>query len=147
MQSPQPHPRRQRRAESGATMIELLVSVLIFTFGMLGLIGMQTKTLGYSQMSLYRSQATALTDDIFDRMRADRGNAKKGDWNTPLTQKAADISGASVALTDLADWKQQVEALLPAGVASVSVVAGVVTVEIKWDERGQTTPFQTISAL
>ncbi|MDH5541144.1 MAG: type IV pilus modification protein PilV, partial [Rhizobacter sp.] len=74
-----PQPTRQafpqaRRAQRGASMIELLVSILIFAFGMLGLVGLQNRTLGYGQISLYRSQATALTDDILDRMRTDRAN-------------------------------------------------------------------------
>jgi type IV pilus assembly protein PilV len=140
--------RRPKGRQAGATMIELLVSLLIFAFGMLGLVGLQNKTLGFAQMSLYRSQAAALSDDILDRMRADRANAKSGNWNSALTETSADISGSSVAKTDLKDWKKQVEDLLGGqGKASVSVNAGVVTVEIQWDERGTTTPFTTVSGL
>jgi type IV pilus assembly protein PilV len=139
------------RYQLGASMIELLVSLLIFAFGMLGLVGMQNKTLGYSQISLYRSQATALSDDILDRMRADRANAKNGDWTTGLTDAAAGISGTAIANTDLKEWKTQVEALLPSGQASIEIgagaTAGVVTVTIQWDERGTTTTFQTMSSL
>lgn len=129
-------------------MIELLVSLLIFAFGMLGLVGLQNRTLGYGQVSLYRSQATALTDDILDRMRADRGNAKAGNWNTVLGDAAASISGTSIAQTDLKDWKGQVESLLPSGQAAVQVNAGVVTIDIQWNERGATqTGWTTKSAL
>ena len=71
-------PLRQR----GASMIELLVALVIFAFGMLGLAGLQTRTMEFSQSSLYRSQATALTDDVLDRMRADRANAANGLWDT-----------------------------------------------------------------
>lgn len=130
-------------------MIEFLVSVLIFAFGMLGLIGMQTKTLGYSQSSLYRSQATALADDVLDRMRADRSNARLGSWDTPIGERAASVSGSSLSKTDLADWKGQVERLLPSGKASVGFAAatGVVSVSIEWSERGQPVAFPTNSAL
>ncbi len=141
----------RRRDQLGASMIELLVSLLIFAFGMLGLVGMQNKTLAYSQISLYRSQATALSDDILDRMRADRANAKSGDWTTGLTDAAAGISGTAIADTDMKEWKTQVEALLPSGQASVTIGtglnAGVVTISIQWDERGTTTTFQTMSSL
>ncbi len=119
-------------------MIELLVSLLIFAFGMLGLVGLQNRTLGYGQVSLYRSQATALADDILDRMRVDPVNAKAGNWATASTELASAVSGSSVAKTDIKEWKQQVEALLPTGRASIAVNAGEVTIDIQWDERGST---------
>ena len=148
LHKPRPcHTPPARRQQAGASMIELLVSVLIFAFGMLGLVGLQNKTLGYGQISLLRSQATALSDDILDRMRADRANAKLGNWNTGLTDASTGISGSTIAATDLKDWKDQVEKLLPSGQASIAVNAGVVTITIRWDERGATTPFQTISGL
>jgi type IV pilus assembly protein PilV len=148
-----------RPAQRGASMIELLVSLLIFAFGMLGLVGMQNKTLAYSQLSLYRSQATALSDDILDRMRADRARARNGDWSTGLGDAAASITGTSIARTDLKDWKTQVEALLPSGQASIVIGTGAdvgkVTIKLQWYERvgdspggaGQTSEFETITTL
>ena len=107
------HPQRQR----GISMVELLVSLLIFSFGMLGLAGLQTRTLSFNQSSLYRSQATALGDDILDRMRADRQNAVANPslWETALTTNAAGVTGTELYKTDLKLWKQSVEALLPNG--------------------------------
>jgi type IV pilus assembly protein PilV len=148
----------RRPRQHGASMIELLVSLLIFAFGMLGLVGMQNKTVAYSQLSLYRSQATALSDDILDRMRADRARAKNGDWSTGLNDAAASISGTTIAKTDLKEWKTLVEALLPSGQASITIGvgadAGKVTVKLQWYERfgdepdaGKTREFQTISML
>lgn len=128
-------------------MIELLVSVLIFAFGMLGLIGTMNKTLGYSQVSLFRSQATALSDDILDRMRTDPAHARNGDWSNEFDDPAASFTGTTIAQTDLKDWKSQVEALLPSGQASIAVNSGIVTVTIQWSERGTSTPFQTVSSL
>ena len=119
-------------------MIELLVSVLIFAFGMLGLIGLMTKTLGFSQVSLYRSQAVALSDDVLDRMRADPAKARNGDWTNTIDDAAASFGGSSIAQTELKEWKGQVEALLPDGKASIDVDAGKVTVTIQWVERGTT---------
>ena len=129
-------------------MIELLISLLIFAFGMLGLVGLQNKALGYGQMSLFRSQAAALSDDIFDRMRADRANAKKGDWGTVAAEQAADITGTTIARTDLKDWKSSIEQLLPSGQAQVVTDSDHITVSISWAERdGVRTTFTTVSAL
>ena len=129
------HPASPRRSQQGVSMIELLVAFLIFSFGMLGIAGLQTKTLAFGQSSLYRSQATALTDDILDRMRADRAHANGGDWNSPLGDKSVDITGAAVAKWDLSDWKKQVETLLPDGQASIEVTTGVVTIIVQWNEH------------
>lgn len=127
--------------QRGVSMIELLVSLLIFTFGMLGLAGLQTRTLTFNQSSLFRSQATALTDDILDRMRADRLNALAGRWDTPLTTASSAVTGTLIYQADLKDWKAQVEALLPSAQASVvtnttagSADLGTVTVVIEWDD-------------
>jgi len=133
-----PSSRPRGKAQTGVSMLELLVSLLIFSFGMLGLAGLEIRTLSMSQSSLYRSQATALADDILDRMRADRANALAGNWNTALATTASSVTGSALYQTDLKDWKTTVEALLPAGQASVDVTANIVTVTLQWDDtRGR----------
>jgi type IV pilus assembly protein PilV len=130
--------RASKRRQSGVSMIELLVSMVIFAFGMLGLVGLQTKTLAYGQSGLYRSQATALTDDILDRMRTDRANAKAGVvWITDFANLSSSFTGTTIAQTDLKEWKQQVEALLPAGAAKIeadTVNPGYFIITIRWNE-------------
>jgi type IV pilus assembly protein PilV len=149
---PQHSARSARRAHTrqrGASMIELLVSVLIFAFGMLGLVGLQNRTLGFGQMSLYRSQAAALSDDILDRMRADRALAKAGNWDTTFATNHTTYSGTTVAQLDLREWKAQVETLLPSGVAQIERDGSKVTITIRWNERDSAanTEFKTVSAL
>jgi type IV pilus assembly protein PilV len=129
------------RRQSGFTMIELLVSFLIFAFGMLGLAGLQVATIQYGQSSMLRTQATALTDDVLDRMRVDSASAKAGDWNTALEDTVESLSeGTTIHEVDLKDWKTAVEELLPSGRASITVNNGLVTVIIEWDDhRGDET--------
>jgi type IV pilus assembly protein PilV len=132
---PTRHFHTQRRGQRGFSMLEVLVGLVIFAFGMLGLAGLQTRTLAFSQTSLYRSQATALTDDILDRMRADRANANNGNWNTAFTDVSSTITGTLLYQTDLKDWKQQVETLLPSGAASIEQEAGgIMKITVQWDE-------------
>lgn len=140
---PLPH----RRNQAGVTMIELLVSILIFAFGMLGLVGLQNKTLGYSQISLFRSQAAALSDDILDRMRADRANAKAGSWATEMTDVWSDYTGTTVAEKDLRSWKRAVADLLPSGQAQIVNDTNRITITIQWTERGTTSSFKTVTIL
>ena len=121
-------------------MVELLVSLLIFTFGMLGLAGLQTRTLTFNQSSLFRSQASALTDDILDRMRADRNNATLRQWDVAIGTLSSAMPNATFSQIDAKDWMAQVEALLPSGHASIfteaaaGADAGVVTITIQWDD-------------
>lgn len=125
--------------QAGFGMIEVLVAMIILAFGILGLLGLQTKAMTLNQSSLQRSQATALTDDILDRLRTDKINARAGRWNTALTATAASITGTNLYETDLRDWKLQVEAQLePAGAASVNVNGNTVTIVIQWaDTHGR----------
>jgi type IV pilus assembly protein PilV len=129
-------PSRQR----GVSMLELLVSLLIFTFGMLGLAGLQTRTLTFNQSSLFRSQATALTDDVLDRMRSDRKKALSQLWDTAITAKTATMPNTTFPEKEMKDWKAQVEGLLPSGRASVVTNTaagtdfGTVTITIEWDD-------------
>jgi type IV pilus assembly protein PilV len=133
--------RRQARRQTGVSMVEFLVALVIFAFGMLGLIGLQTRTLSYSQSGLYRSQATALADDVLDRMRVDRANAKAGTWNTALADAASSFSGRGLTDTERKDWKTQIEALLPSGqgqIAADTTDATVLVITISWDDsRGR----------
>lgn len=138
---------QSRRRVMGFTLIEVLVALIIFSLGMLGLAGLHIRMLSYGQSSLMRSQAAALTSDILDRMRVDRTNARRGDWDTTLTELAASIGSTATipAEYDLKDWKDEVELLLPEGQASIAVAADAsdnvtVTIVIRWkDTRGSDT--------
>ena len=138
-------PARQR----GVSMLELLVSLLIFTFGMLGLAGLQTRTLTFNQSSLFRSQAAALTDDVLDRLRSDRKKALSALWDTAIGTSTASMPVSTFAEIDVKDWKAQVESLLPSGQASIvtttaaGVDYGTVTITIQWDDSRGTEAAQT----
>jgi type IV pilus assembly protein PilV len=133
--------RSRPRSQQGFGLIEVLVAVLILAFGMLGLLGLQTRSLALNQSSMYRSQATTLTDDILDRMRTDRANARAGLWNTAIGSASGSITGTNLYRTDLRDWKQQVETQLPSGSASITVDTNRVVIILQWDDtRGREDP-------
>lgn len=141
------------RSQAGATMIEVLVSFVILAFGVMGIAGLQTKAMALNQASLMRSQASALTDDIIDRLRADRVNAMAGRWDSSGTQTASSYASTGpIYTTDMGDWKREVENLLPEGRALVTVdtATGLVTVRISWNDSRRTddnTVFVTVSRL
>jgi len=59
----------------GATLLEVLVSLLIATFGLLGLAGMQAIAHQSSLESYQRAQALVLLYDMVDRINANRNSA------------------------------------------------------------------------
>jgi len=64
-----------RSAQLGVTMLEVLVSLVILVFGLLGLIGMQAHTQVATFESYQRGQALILVQDMADRVSTNRGAA------------------------------------------------------------------------
>lgn len=58
--------------QRGSTMIEVLVSILIMTFGVLGLAGLQAKAQKSEMESYQRQQALILLEDMANRMAANK---------------------------------------------------------------------------
>jgi type IV pilus assembly protein PilV len=64
------------KAEGGFFLIEALIALLIFTLGILGMIGMGATAVGAQSDARYRSDAAALADEIAGhiQLNADRSN-------------------------------------------------------------------------
>lgn len=58
------------RKNRGFSLIEVLVSVVVMSVGILGVTGLQMISLQQNRSSLLRAEATQLANDILDRMRA-----------------------------------------------------------------------------
>lgn len=137
-----------RRGQSGMTLIEVLIAVLVLSVGLLGLAAMQTVSLRQNQSAAVRSQATLLAYEITDRMRANRQAALDGDYN--LAIGAATPTPSDIPTTDLADWRNELELRLPAGTGSVEVDDEIATIVVQWDDsRGAEAPmtFQYMTRL
>ncbi len=128
----------------GFSLIEVLVSVVILSFALLGTAALTANSLKNTNTSYYRSQATVLADDILDRMRANIVQARGGQYNI-------DVTGALVAANntmehfDCQEWTDTLAASLPDGKGTVNVAAGVATIVVTWDGGADT--FTTISQL
>lgn len=55
---------------SGFSMIEVLVSLLIIVIGVLGMVGLQSKAIPYTQDSVQRNTAIMLADDLLELIRS-----------------------------------------------------------------------------
>ncbi len=141
------HPVIGPHAERGVGLIEVLISLLVLSVGMLGLAGLQMWSLKNNQGAMERSLAVVETHSIVDAMRADRANAMAGRFNDGATR-----DGTSFASQSLATWQDNlVRTLGPSATGAIScatsgVDAGVCTIRVTWTDTrsaGSTTDRQT----
>jgi len=99
---------RITKSQSGVVLIEALLGILIFSIGILALIGMQATAIRNTADARYRSEASFLATEVIGRMWLDIGNignfdkdsgafAPRDDWETKVlkTLPGVDIAGAT----------------------------------------------------
>ena len=144
----------QRRAQAGVGLIEVLISVLVLSIGMLGLAGLQTWSLRNNQGAMERSMAVVQTHSIVDAMRADRDNAIAGGFNVNIDNPTV-ATGDTFATRSLTQWQRTLVGALGAGASGGISCAntGVCTIRVRWsDQRSvgspterQSTPQQEVT--
>ncbi|GMQ95631.1 MAG: hypothetical protein BMS9Abin14_079 [Gammaproteobacteria bacterium] len=136
------HRQFNARMASGFGMVEVLVSLVVLSIGLLSIAGLQLVSIRSIHSSFVRGQAVLSAYDIADRMRANRlavvdinGNAV-GFYNSAdtATYQAAANNGCTEGVTpanvcttaqttahDLFEWTQSLAALLPGGQGAVCI--------------------------
>lgn len=116
------HPSRTNSA--GFAMLEVLIAILVVSFGLLGLAGLQAVGLRNNHSAYMRSIATQEAYDIADRMRANKAGADAGSYSTWLNSTTiptdpncitSGCSTANMAKYDAFQWKTNLASLLPGG--------------------------------
>lgn len=120
------------RAQAGIGMIEILVSIIILSIGLLGLAGLQTASLTHNHSAGFRSTATVMAYSILDSMRANRVEAGAGNYNHSLGDSIP--SGDTLSGQDVGNWLNELALRLPEGSGSINVDGNKVTVLIQWDD-------------
>jgi type IV pilus assembly protein PilV len=139
------------RSQSGFTMLEVLISMVIIAFGLLGVAGLQVFALKNNQSATFRSTATMLAADMADRIKANVGGAIDGAYNAPsLAAYGTAVAGcagagcttAELAQNDLFEWQQRIAVALPAGVGIVCLDStphdGAISTAPECDNTGET---------
>lgn len=139
-----------RRTQSGVMLLEALIAILIFSMGILALIGLQAQSIRNSSEAKYRADASFLANQVVGYMWADRAN---------FSQYSHRPSGAVCAPTgtdssngNVTAWLANVAALLPAATSSkqsitVDTATRRVTVRICWESRTGTHNMELTSQL
>lgn len=149
MNTPMRHP-----SQRGATLIEVLVTMLVVAVGLFGVAGLQLASVKFQQTSTLRSQALVQADFITEKMRVnnslfraanlpaallvpaqaylapneyDAANALPADPGCGLNGQPV-CTAAQAAQRDLLEWRQSLARDLPGGRGSIfPVVNGGVT--------------------
>ncbi|MCX7672295.1 MAG: type IV pilus modification protein PilV [Thiobacillaceae bacterium] len=123
--------------QCGLGLIEILVTLVVLSLGILGLAGLMGVALKNSHSALLRAQAAQYAQDMADRMRANRAAAVSSGrpYNMNLTSASATMTGTTLADRDKADWLRQLRGL-PDAAAAIAVTsdAGDATITVRWDE-------------
>jgi type IV pilus assembly protein PilV len=121
--------------QKGFSLIEVLVTIVIISFGMLGVAGVIVNSLKNNSSSYARTQASVLANDIIDRMRANKTTAELSTlpYNLAMTTTP---SGTGVVQNDLMEWRAALASAMPSGKGSVAInaVTKKVTVVVQWDD-------------
>lgn len=138
----------KRARLKGATLIEILIALLVLSFGLLGMAALQARALKGNQSALQRTQAVLMSYYILDAMRVDRNSAKSLNYNTgslsgdvidPICNPAA-ISGTTLADNNLKHWIESLKTTI--GKAGDTTTCGAVLcdavgicqIQVRWDD-------------
>ena len=118
-----------KKTQSGVALLEALVGILIFSIGILALMGLQAQSIRNTVEAKYRNEAAYLANQIIGQMWVDRANL--ADYDT--------TAGAS---QQMINWRTQVASVLPSVVPAganspeIEVVGNQVTVRVFWQMPG-----------
>jgi type IV pilus assembly protein PilV len=125
------------RQQRGATLIEALVSILLFSLGLLGIAGLQVNALAFQKSSWATNRIAEISNDIGERMRANPAGVELGSYvyaanyatgkaatlpksNCRTTSAGATCTGVQIANDDLSQWLTKAQTALPQGSAQIT---------------------------
>jgi type IV pilus assembly protein PilV len=129
--------------QAGSTLIEGLIAVAIFSFGMLGIAAFQLRMSAASDASRLRTQAVLSVEQLVAAAQADApnagcyaGRAVQGQDPVP-----AGPCGSPAAAAWFAQWAREATAMLPQGEALVTYEAASarLTAQLAWSRPGADT--------
>lgn len=124
--------RRSSRPQRGFMLLEALIALLIFSIGVLGIVGLQASMTKAQTGSKFRADAAFLAQRLVGGMWSDRNGLDN-----------YDTAANCASYTRCSQWVSEVANLLPAGDATVNVtslgtdatgrvISAEVTITINW---------------
>ena len=140
--------RFSRDNQTGATLIEVLITIVIFSMGLVSIGLLTAQSLATADDALLRSQAVLISQDIVDRMRVN--DQVISEYTTMFSDAPSSSEtclntqclATQLVAADLFDWKSKLQVLLPEGRGQVEVSGDEVLVSVEWNLRGEDQTFQ-----
>jgi type IV pilus assembly protein PilV len=121
---------RPTNLQEGIALIEALMAIVLFSLGVLALVGVQASMTKNVTQAKLRGEASFLANQLIGQLWVDQVNlASYG-----ITAGACDVGG----FAGCTNWLASVQQLLPGGSAAVTVAAGgIVNITLTWQLPGQ----------
>lgn len=116
----------------GYLMIEVLVSLVIFSTSLIALLSLQVNSLSSNQSASYRSVATNYANDMLEKMRSNKDSVINGSYTSVSDQNRScrdvnfnsvntvtDCTTTFMAQDDIREFKSEVASSLPQGEAVI----------------------------
>ena len=141
MKSRPTYPRAALRRQSGSYLLEGLIAILIFSFGILGLIGLLSSSIRITNDARYRTEAANLAGAMIADM-----------WTMTATEMDAQFGSTG---SKLRDWRTKAASLLPSATGAnapqvdlaqpgLSPQSRTVVVTVKWQLPGEAETHQYV---
>ena len=129
-------PRRPAGRQRGVMLIEALIAILIFSIGILGIIGLQASAVQQSTDAKNRAEAAYLADQLMGAMWTD---------NRTVANLQAKYQSCGSSCTGFWTWYGTVKNTLPGVADSIADTQpqvtvdgqGIVTIQLKWRSTGE----------
>lgn len=119
-----------QRRQSGMAVVETMVAILVFSFGILGIVGLLAASMKNSAEAKYRTQASMLASQVAGEM-----------WIADKTNAALRAAFESPAGATYVTWRARVENALPGAAAHAPTIAisaaNVATITVRWQAPGE----------
>lgn len=132
-----------KNSTAGFTLLEVMIAMVIFSIGLLGLAGLQGAGLRNNQTSFSRTIATQLAYDMADRIRNNRNaNYATASGTATNCMGGANCGQSQIANFDVYEWRAALTdkrngLLNGRGFITRSTASGmtIYTVSVAWDEN------------
>lgn len=144
----------RRNACKGFSLLEVLITILVVSFGLLGMAALIVSGARSNNVAHYRSIASKQTEDITDRMRANLAGVLAGSYDSLSASipgnipdcKTATCTEAQIAVYDHAQWNTANSTLFPDGRGTVTgTLATGFEVNLMWTEKEMSSDDDTSS--
>ena len=115
-----------QKNQSGFTLVEIMVSIVILGIGLLGLTGLQMSGLKNTQTATQTRISSLLAYDMVERMQSNPYSVEQGSYNNVTgashsCSRDAPCSADDQAELDMYQWSAELASKLPLGIGVVCI--------------------------